>query len=97
MVAPSKNRASGDIGKGRVSKSGQVTIPVEIRHELGLHAGDTVIYGRGEDGKITIRKPRSAAQLAGIAGPRPKDISVDELIREATHEGMERRTERWLK
>lgn len=83
MVAPTKPRVNEPMGKARVSKSGQVTIPVEIRKELGLEPGDTVVYNRGEDGRFFFRKPRSAAQLAGILGPRPDDL--DEIVEEARH------------
>lgn len=82
MVAPTRERTSRDIGKARISKSGQVTIPAEIRRELDLEAGDMVVYTREKDGRVSIRKPRSAAQLAGIAR-RPADGStVTELIQE---------------
>lgn len=83
MVAPTRDRVPRDIGKARISKSGQITIPAEIRRELGLDSGDTVIYSRDDGGKITIRKPRTAAQLAGILGPRPENL--DEILEDARH------------
>ncbi len=83
MVAPPREKASSEIGRARISKSGQVTIPAEVRRELGVSSGDTLIYGRNEAGQITIRKPRSAAQLAGTGKHRPDNL--EEMLDEARH------------
>jgi bifunctional DNA-binding transcriptional regulator/antitoxin component of YhaV-PrlF toxin-antitoxin module len=45
-----------------------VTIPVEVRRELGVKAGDSLIF-RSSDGVITVtssRKPTLAELLAGF-------------------------------
>lgn len=85
MVAPPKQHPRKHVGQARVSKSGQVTIPAEIRREMEIEPGDTIVYTRGEDGTFSFRKPRSAAQLAGILGPPPDGKTLTEYI-----EGMDR-------
>ena len=37
----------------KISKNGQITVPVEIREHLGLKPGDKIFY-TSEDGKVTI-------------------------------------------
>lgn len=46
-----------------VGERGQVTLPKELREKLGIHGGDEVLVHE-EDGKITIEKPLSRAELA---------------------------------
>ena len=82
MVASTRARVSKHIGGARISKSGQATAPARLRRELGLEPGDTVVYGRNKDGKVAIRKPHTAAQLAGNARRPPDGMSVSELINE---------------
>jgi antitoxin PrlF len=49
----------------RVNKNGQVTIPKELREELGIGAGSEVCFERSEDA-ILIRKVSSGPSR----GPR---------------------------
>lgn len=42
--------------KVRVGKNGRITIPIEIRRELGLQTGDVLILEM-KDEKIIMRKP----------------------------------------
>lgn len=79
----------------RISKSGQVTIPAEIREKLGLKPGDTVIWGTDDTGKATVRPVKyTFEELRGILGPLPAGVDIDDMINEAVHEGMERRYRR---
>ncbi|HHV42903.1 MAG TPA: AbrB/MazE/SpoVT family DNA-binding domain-containing protein [Clostridiaceae bacterium] len=39
----------------KVSSNGQVTIPKEVRRELGLKPGDKVLFLTNERGEMTIR------------------------------------------
>lgn len=80
----------------RISKSGQVTIPAEIREKMGVKPGDAVIWSTDEQGKATVRAVRySLEDLDGILGPLPPGMGVNELIDEAAHEAIERRYRRW--
>lgn len=42
------------IGSTRMSAKGQITIPVHIRHELGLAAGDAVYFLLDSTGNVVI-------------------------------------------
>ena len=38
----------------KISKNGQITVPVEIREHLGLKPGDKILFYISENGKVTI-------------------------------------------
>ncbi|MDR1205296.1 MAG: AbrB/MazE/SpoVT family DNA-binding domain-containing protein [Peptococcaceae bacterium] len=38
----------------KTSANGQVTVPVEIRRELGLKSGDKILFSRNENGEIIM-------------------------------------------
>jgi AbrB family looped-hinge helix DNA binding protein len=68
--------------RSRVSSKGQITIPAEIREDLGLRAGTLVVFERRPEGTL-LRK--------GITGEHPVDkvygilkvqTSVDALLDE---------------
>ncbi|MBA4544472.1 AbrB/MazE/SpoVT family DNA-binding domain-containing protein [Thermoactinomyces daqus] len=40
----------------RLTSKGQVTIPKNIRKELGLETGDRLAFGKNERGEIVLRK-----------------------------------------
>lgn len=41
--------------QSRLSSKGQVTIPIEVRRELGLEPGDLVVY-EVEKGRVSLRR-----------------------------------------
>ena len=57
----------------KISSNGQITVPVEIRRQLGLKSGDKILFFQKPDGEIvisnasaqTIRKAQAA--LSGVA------------------------------
>ena len=50
----------------RVTRKGQITVPIEIRRALGLQEGDKVAVLL-EDGRATLeRRPSVVARTAGI-------------------------------
>lgn len=52
----------------KISKNGQITVPVEIREHLGLKSGDKILFYISEDGKVTISNASiSAIEKAQIA------------------------------
>lgn len=95
MVAPSKSKRTST--RVRISKSGQITLPVKVREQLGVEIGEQVDIVRETDGTVVIEPVRhyTAAELAGTFGPRSTELDVDDLIRESVHEGIERRVARW--
>ena len=99
MVAPSKTgRSSKPVKKTRVriSKSGQVTLPAQIRKKLGVESGEQVDFVEENDGTISVKPVRilSADDIAGKFGPRSGDTDLDEIVRESTRAGVERRLNR---
>lgn len=51
----------------RVTRKGQITVPIEVRRTLGLQGGDNVAVVLDEDGRATLeRRPGFAARTAGI-------------------------------
>lgn len=42
----------------KVSKKGQVTIPVEIRKLLGVQSGDFITFGVNNDGVIILNRKK---------------------------------------
>jgi len=47
----------------KVGDRGQVTLPKELREQLGIHGGDEVVV-RDENDRIVIEKPVDRATLA---------------------------------
>ena len=68
------------MGSSSITSKGQVTIPVEVRRELNLKAGDRVAFYL-EDGKVVlkpvIRKPDAAFGLKRAA----RSVSLEEMER----------------
>lgn len=47
----------------KVSANGQITVPVEIRRQLGLKSGDKILFFRNRDGEIVISNVSAQAIL----------------------------------
>ncbi|CAN5218209.1 AbrB/MazE/SpoVT family DNA-binding domain-containing protein [soil metagenome] len=70
---------------GRVTSKGQITIPLEIREQLGIQPGSVVEFEL-RDGVVLVRKRRDtggrgvalATRLRGAATAR---LSTDEIMR----------------
>ena len=61
-----------------VMSKGQVTVPVEIRREMGITAGTKIEFVPGRQGTITMRPMMTRARdLAGIL-PRPNRAVTQE-------------------
>ena len=39
----------------KISTNGQITVPVEIRDELQLKAGDKIVFIRNKDGEVIVQ------------------------------------------
>lgn len=55
----------------RVTSKGQITIPADVRRELGLRTGDEVVFQKNKTGyQLSARKATSVfAKYAGIGIP----------------------------
>ena len=50
----------------RVTRKGQITVPIDVRRALGVQEGDNVVV-RLEDGRATLeRRPGFAVRTAGM-------------------------------
>ena len=64
----------------KVIAGGKIVIPADLRRELGIKDGDSVVLER-EDGGITLRRDDPDAAL-GRLREGLKDYSVDRFLRE---------------
>lgn len=75
-----------------VTAKGQVTIPVEIRRQLGLRPGDKVKFLIHPSGGAVMLPMRPASELRGMLkydGPPATIEEMDEAIAEGAAESME--------
>lgn len=45
----------------KISANGQITVPVEIRRQLGLKSGDKILFFQKQNGEIVISNASAAA------------------------------------
>ncbi len=81
----------------KISANGQITVPVEIRRQLGLKSGDKILFIQNQNGEIVvsnasasaIRKAQTAfigaAEELGVSG----EADIQELVNEVRY-GKER-------
>jgi AbrB family looped-hinge helix DNA binding protein len=64
----------------KVTTKGQITIPLEVRHKLGLDAGDRVQFVESETGGFEIIPATgSVAALKGIVPPLGRALTHEEM------------------
>jgi antitoxin PrlF len=81
----------------RVTRKGQITVPIEIRRALGLREGDKVAVLL-EDGRATLeRRPSIVASTAGIfrtgrppLSPEDEQEGFERGVAEDVRRGLER-------
>jgi AbrB family looped-hinge helix DNA binding protein len=65
----------------RVTRKGQVTIPVEVRRALGIHAGSEVQFQIEENGaRLVVDQQRAAREIARMRGAGSGELSTDEIL-----------------
>ncbi len=45
----------------KISANGQITVPVEIRRQLGLKSGDKILFFQKQNGEIVVSNASAAA------------------------------------
>ena len=77
----------------KISKNGQITVPVEIRRLLDLKSGDKILFIRNRSGEIVVRNASAqairkaqtafagAAEEIGVYSEEDVQELVDELRR----------------
>jgi AbrB family looped-hinge helix DNA binding protein len=72
----------------RVSSKGQITIPVEIREHLGVHAHDSISIIVNDDGSVELKAPEyTLERIFGSVPDLPNttpdlDREIDEAMEE---------------
>lgn len=78
----------------KVTGSGQITIPAELRRKHNIATGDRLIVSENAAGRLEVRPVRrTARELAGIFRLKPGIVADDDfgnIIREATEEYVDR-------
>lgn len=65
----------------RVTRKGQVTIPLDVRRALGIRPGTEVQFRIEEQGAWLVVDPESAAEeIAGLRGAGSGELSTDEIL-----------------
>jgi AbrB family looped-hinge helix DNA binding protein len=80
----------------RVTRKGQITVPVEVRRALGLQEGDNVAVIL-DNGRATLeRRPSFAARTAGIfksgrspSSPQQEQEEFERGVAEDIRQGLE--------
>jgi AbrB family looped-hinge helix DNA binding protein len=63
-----------------LTSKGQITIPIEVREELGLKTGDRIEFVKGEEGRFFIQpKKGSIMNLRGMFNWTGKPVSIEEM------------------
>ena len=82
------------IATSKVTNQGQISIPSEVRRDLGIRPGTELIWDRKENGEYVVRPKRlTLADLHQMIGKPAVHLS-DEEIREARHEFLASRMKR---
>ncbi len=72
----------------KVLPKGQITLPKEIRKDLNIKEGDTLVVEK-TDGDIILRKGKTIFDYIGFL-PKP-DIPIEEMIEKAIEEAVKER------
>lgn len=71
-----------------LTSKGQITIPVEVRHELQVDTGDRVEFIQIAPGRYEfVAANRSITELKGMFGKPAKRVSIDDMNRAITKRG----------
>ena len=82
------------IAMSKVTKQGQISVPVEVRRDLGIRPGTELIWDRKENGEYMVRPKRlTLADLHEMVGA-PAVHLTDQEIREARREFLASRMKR---
>lgn len=79
-----------------IGSKGQVTIPAEVRRQLGVHAADKIAFVVNDEGKVEVRPIRFTLEsVVGSIDALPHEsVDLDEEIEVATATAAAQRMER---
>ena len=74
----------------KVSANGQITVPVEIRRQLGLKSGDKILFFQKQNGEIVVSNASAAAiqkaQAAFAGAAEAMNISCEDDVQALVNE-----------
>lgn len=72
----------------RLTSKGQVTVPIEVRRALDLHAGDTLVFElQGDEIRVRTEKRRGLSDLRGVL-PATRPFPGRDAVRAETARRM---------
>ncbi|HDR8952585.1 AbrB/MazE/SpoVT family DNA-binding domain-containing protein [Burkholderia vietnamiensis] len=76
-----------------ITSKGQVTIPVDVRNQLGLEAGDRIEFSFNEaTGRYEVYPAtRSLVALKGVVKKPEKPVSIDDMNQAIAEQGASAR------
>jgi antitoxin PrlF len=80
MVRNIRLRKEANVAAATLTSKGQITIPIEVRNELGLKPGDRIEFVKNERGRFVLfPKNGSVQRLKGMFGKFPRTVSIEEM------------------
>jgi antitoxin PrlF len=80
------------VAAATVTSKGQITIPIEVRTELGLKPGDRIEFVKNDRGGfILFPKNGSVQRLKGMLGKFPRTVSIEEINESIAARGARQR------
>jgi antitoxin PrlF len=65
----------------RVTRKGQVTIPLEVRRALGIQTGSDVQFQLDDDGaRLIVDGQKAAGEIRRMRGAGDVELSTDEIL-----------------
>jgi antitoxin PrlF len=65
-----------------LTSKGQVTVPAEVRHHLGVREGDKILFVVDDEGNVHVEVPQYATleSLVGAAGSLPEPLTWEQVM-----------------
>jgi antitoxin PrlF len=72
-----------------ITSKGQVTIPLDVRNDLGLSTGDRIefVVNEATGHYEVIPTTKSVVMLKGIVGKPPQAVSIEDMNAAIAHRG----------
>lgn len=65
----------------RVTRNGQVTIPIDVRRALGIRPGSDVEFQLDEQGaRMLVTRDRAVQEIARMRGAGDVELTTDEIL-----------------
>ena len=65
----------------RVTRKGQVTIPLDVRRALGIHTGSDVQFELEENGaRLVVDRQRVANEVTRMRGAGGGELSTEQIL-----------------